>query len=226
MREILRNRKWQFLSLVLAIALIISLSFNIWQSFNVSNQCSDGNSPSNGDANEQMNFTFTWGPETQNIVNGTFHLEMSLRWGFVSNSPHKWLSMMVKINDDDYNPCDYLGIVFDINENGVIDLGSADDPFGIWTNNMTAPSILLENGFLTFAETMPTPGPHTCTFNFDTGYTFRIFFPSPPWVGSSPLNPAEFLREGCENSLHVCFKDADGGRAFVRFAFLAYALGN
>jgi hypothetical protein len=225
MKEILRNRKWQLLSLVLATALITSISLNIYQSFNASNQCSDENSPSNGDANKQMNFTFTWGPETQDIINGTFHLEMLLRWGVVPNSPHKWLSMMVKINDDEYNPCDYLGIVFDINENGVIDLGSADGPFGLWTNNMTAPSVLLENGFLCFAECMPTQGPHTCTFEPDTGYMFSIFFPSLPSEGPPP-NPAEVLREGCENSLHVCFNDANGGRVFVRFAFLAHALGD
>jgi len=52
MREILRNRKWQLLSLVLVIALIISISFNIYQSFNAFNDSSNGNSPSNGDSNE------------------------------------------------------------------------------------------------------------------------------------------------------------------------------
>lgn len=52
MREILWHRKWQLLSVVLVIALIISISFNIYQNFNAFNQCSDGNSPSNGDSNE------------------------------------------------------------------------------------------------------------------------------------------------------------------------------
>jgi hypothetical protein len=220
MREILRNRKWQLFSLVLAIALMVSISFNIYQNLSGSNCASNGNP--NNEENTPMNFTFTWGPETQDIINGTVHLEMSLRWGVVPNSSHRWLSMMVKINDDDYNPCDYLGIVFDSNENGVIDLGSADDPFGLWTNNMTAPSVLLENGFLCFAQCMPTLGPHTCTFEPDTGYMFSIFFPSLPSEGPPP-NPAEVLREGCENSLHVCFNDANGGRVFVRFAFLAHA---
>jgi hypothetical protein len=176
--------------------------------------------------NDTMNFTFIWGPETQSIVQGTLRLEVSLTWGVVPNSTHKWLSMVVKVNDDDYSEWDYLGLVFDMNENGVIDLGFEDAPFGLWTNNMTAPSVLLENGFLAFAETMPTPGPHTCTFDPDTGYTFRIFFPSPPWTGSSPLNPAEVLKEGHKNLLHICFRDTSGGGVFVRFVFLAHAGGD
>jgi len=174
--------------------------------------------PSNS-TNNTMNFTFTWGPDTQKIVQGTLRLEISLTWNVVPNSTHKWSSMVVRVNDDDYNQWDYLGLVFDMNENGVIDLGSEDDPFGLWVNNMTAPSILLENGFLGFAETMPIVGPHNCTFDPDTGYTFRIKFYSLPTDPGYPYNPAEVLREEYENPLHICFEDSGGGRVFVRFPF-------
>lgn len=140
------------------------------------------------------------------------------------DSTQNWLSMVVKVNDDDHNEWDYLGLVFDMNENGVIDLGTADKPFGLWTNNMTTPSALLENGFLGFAYCPPTRDPHNCTFDPDTGYTFQIKFHStsldlfnPPW------NPAEVLKEACNNPLHICFVDSSGEGVFVQFAFLAIA---
>jgi len=186
----------------------------LWEEINALKPSNSTNS-----TNNTMNFTFTWGPDTQKIVHGTLRLEISITWGVTPNSTNKWLFMVVRVNDDDYNPWDYLGLVFDMNENGVIDLGFEDNPFGLWVNNMTAPSGLMENGFLGFAETMPTPGPHTCTFDPDTGYTFRIFFPTPPWPGSSTYNPAEVLREEYENPLHICFEDTGGGRVFVRFPF-------
>ena len=174
--------------------------------------------PSNS-TNNTMNLTFTWGPGTQKIVRGTLRLEISITWCFVPNSTHKWLFMVVRINDDEYNPWDYLGIVFDMNENGVIDPGSEDEPFGLWSNNMTAPSLLWGN-FLVFAETMPIPGPHNCTFDPDTGYTFRIKFYSLPTDPIYGYNPAEVLREEYENPLHICFEDtAAGDGVFVRFPF-------
>jgi len=187
----------------------------IWEEINM---LKVGNS-----TNDTMNFTFTWGPDTQRIVQGTLRLEISLKWVVVPNSTHKWLSMVVRVNDDDYSEGDYLGLVFDMNENGVMDLWNADGPCGLWTNNMTTTSVLLENGFLGFAEEMPTRGPHNCTFDSETGYTFQINFsslPSDPW---SVCNPAEVLREGYENPLHICFVDSSGEGVFVRFVFLAHA---
>lgn len=177
--------------------------------------------------NETMNFTFTWGPDTQRIVQGTLRLEVSITWAVVPNSTHKWLSMVVSVNDDEYSEWDYLGLVFDMNENGVIDLGFEDLPFGLWTNNMTTDSALLENGFLAFAETMPKAGPHNCTFDPNTGYTFRIkFYSVPTDLIYPPYNPAEVLKEGNKNLLHMCFKDTTGGGVFVRFVFLAHTEGH
>ena len=182
------------------------------------NALKPSNSTNNTNSTDNT-MNFTWGSGTQKIVQGTLSLEISMTWGGVPDSIHKWLSMVVRVNDDEYNPWDYLGLVFDMNENGVIDLGSEDSPFGLWVNNMTAPSILLENGFLGFAETMPILGPHNCTFDTDTGYTFRIKFYSLPTDPGYPYNPAEVLREEYENLLHICFEDSGGGRVFVRFPF-------
>lgn len=131
--------------------------------------------------------------------------------------------MVVRVNDDDYSPEDYLGLVFDMNENGVIDLGVSDHPFGLLTTNMTIPSMLLESGFLGFAYCPPRRGPHNCTFDPDTGYMFQIEFPSLPPTGGPLTNPAEVLKEGCNNPLHICFVDASGEGVFVQFTFLGIA---
>lgn len=173
--------------------------------------------------NDTMNFTFTWGPDTQRVVQGTLLLEVSLTWVVVPNSTHKRLSMVITVNDDDYSPEDYLGLVFDMNQNGVINNGVADHPFGLLTNNMTITSTLLENGFLGFAYCPPRRGPHNCTFNLDIGYVFHIEFPSLPPASGLLTNPAEVLKEGCNNPLHICFVDASGEGVSVRFTFLGIA---
>lgn len=210
MREILRNRKWQLFSLVLAIALIISIGFNVYQSFNTSNQCS------NGDASGQMNFTFTWGPDNQKIVQGMFRLEITVTWGEGDN-----VSMVIKANDDEYNEWDYIGLVFDTNQNGHIDLH--DEAYGLFANNMTLPSILCEHGFLGFAECPPRLGPQKVSFNPDAGYTFTVQFPYLDEYAVLDWNPAQSLRKGYDNPLHLCFHDEDAAGytsgVFVRFLF-------
>ena len=87
---------------------------------------------------------------------------------------------VVKINDDDYNEWDCLIMIFDRNQNGVIDLGNTDQPHGLWANNLTAPAVLSENGDLVFAEIPPRRGPHKCTFDSNTGYTFDVSFSNLP----------------------------------------------
>lgn len=162
-----------------------------------------------------MNFTFTWGPDTQRIVRGTFRLEISFRL------EDENMSMIVKANDDEYNEEDYIGLVFDKNNNGVIDLGHADEPYGLWANNMTTASVLVEHGFLGFAELIPKPGPQKCTFDPDTGYLFEIQFPY--LFYDTEWNPAHALKKGDHNPLHICFYDYDAPYptmgVFVRFLF-------
>ena len=118
-------------------------------------------------------YTFTWGQDEQDIVPGTLCLNIT-RIGQTR--------FVVKINDNDYNEWDCLIMVFDRNQNGIIDLGNTDQPHGLWANNLTAPAVLLENGDLIFAEIPPKAGPHKCTFNSNTGYTFDASFPTLPDV--------------------------------------------
>ncbi len=157
-----------------------------------------------------FNFTFTWGPDTQKVVPGTLRIEISLRWGTFHS--YEYLYCIVKINDNEYNDWDYLGIVFDKNNNSVIDLGGADDPLGVWACNMTAPSVLGENGFLGFAE-VPPEKCYACTFDPNIGYTFRWLF------GKDELH----LPINSNTPVHLCFHDHDAPYpakgVFIRFTF-------
>lgn len=122
---------------------------------------------------EDFTCAFTWGHEEQDIVPRTLRINIT-RIGQTR--------FVVKINDNDYNEWDYLVIVFDRNQNGIIDLGNTDQPHGLWANNLTVPAVLLENGCLGFAEIPPKVGPHKCTFDSNTGYTFDVSFPTLPDV--------------------------------------------
>ena len=99
---------------------------------------------------------------------------MSVKWGY--NSKADYLSFIININDDDYNKKDYIGLIFDRNQNDMIDLGMIDKPYGLWADGMTAPSALMENGGLAFAEMPPEPGGLKSTFDPEKGYTFEIPF--------------------------------------------------
>jgi len=162
-----------------------------------------------------MNFTFTWGSDTQKIVQGEFHLKVSMKLelGRGVLPYNESLMIVIEANDDDYDGWDYVGLAFDTNHNGYIDTG--DISRVLFANNMTQPSFLKENGFLAFAECMPKLGPQNVSFNPDTGYIFTSRLPT--W--EHPWNPAHSLNKGCNNPLHICFHDNNLGNVFIRFIF-------
>lgn len=177
----------------LAIALLVSVVFII---FNFSQ----------GNQKETASLSFSWGPDKQRIMNGTFRLEISMN--FAGDN----MTMVIKANDDDYDEYDYVGLVFDMDGNG-IDLG--DESYGLYANNLTGPTILTAYGFLGWAQVRPTRGPQNVTFSPDTGYTFVL-----------QLASLNFLRRGFNNDLHVCFHDdsyacaaAHSDGVYTRFAF-------
>lgn len=208
------NRTWQLLCLILTIALIFSVSLNIYQSFDASNDGSDGNPSSNSNASEEMNFTFTGGSDSQKIVQGEFRLEIRMRW-YGEN-----LSMVITANDDDYEEWDYIGLVFDTNQDGHIDIH--DTSYALLANNLTIPSVLLEHGFLGFAQIAPRSGPQKVSFSPDTSHTFTVQFPCSDGYGGE-WNPAQSLKKANDNSLHLCFHDKDVADytmgVFIRFLF-------
>ncbi|MEM2972444.1 MAG: hypothetical protein QW270_08530 [Candidatus Bathyarchaeia archaeon] len=124
--------------------------------------------------------------------------------------------MVIKANDDDYEEWDYLGLVFDTNQDGHIDIH--DESYALYANNMTQPSVLCDHGFLGFAEVAPVPGPHEVSFNIDAGYTFTIQFPCLGWYDYE-WNPLKSLKKGYNNPLHICFFDDDLGKVFIEFLF-------
>jgi hypothetical protein len=208
MNKMKNNRKWQLFSLVLTAALVASLSVNTWQTYNGSHGGSDGNNSSNDDVTEPMNFTFTWGPENQRIINGTFGLKV---W-FALDGEN--LTMIIKTNDDDYSVSDYIGLVFDSNQNGYIDTG--DRSYALLACNYTCPlTELQESGYLKFLVWCIMEGPHKVTFS-DEGYTFIVKFPFHDW------NPGSVIKRGSDNPMHMCFYDISSDPpqgVFVRFSF-------
>jgi hypothetical protein len=164
-----------------------------------------------------LNFNFTWGPDSQKIVQGELHLKISLRWQneTILDKTYECLTIMIEINDDDYWDWEYMGLVFDTNENGYIDTG--DVPIALYANNMTQPSALCDDGFLAFAECPPIRGLQTVIFNPDKGYTFQIQFPpGAHWYNYDPLKS---LKKGADNPIHICFQEGDLAKVFVKFLF-------
>jgi hypothetical protein len=173
---------WFVLSLVLVVCLLLSVGFNIYQLFIVSE----------GSSNSYVFYFYN-----DKIRNGTaVRIEVTFDWQ-VEN-----LSMTVTVNDDEFNEWDFFGVVFDKNKNGVIDLWNEDDPHVFHANNKTRGTgwvFLLES--MTFswvmmgAERSPF---HTCTFNAETGYTFKISLPRRD-IKVEPPTP-----------IHICFVDYEG----------------
>ena len=128
--------------------------------------------------------------------------------------------MMITANDDDYEEWDYIGLVFDTNQDDHIDIH--DSSYALLANNLTIPSVLVEHGFLGFAEIAPRSGPQKVSFSPDTGYTFTVQFPCSDGYGGE-WNPARSLKKANDNALHLCFHDEDVADytmgVFVRFLF-------
>lgn len=122
------------------------------------------------------------------------------------------LSITVTVNDDEYHEWDYLGVVFDKNHNGILDSKTeresgvtwncsfADEPYALYADNKTrsqGTSALSErDGGLIWPYIPSVPSRyHTCTFDEETGYTFKILL-SRQDINVEPPTP-----------VHICFED-------------------
>jgi hypothetical protein len=132
-----------------------------------------------------------WPPEQQEIVDGTFRIELTLEW------EHESLSITAKINDDEYYEPDCLALVFfRANESGEVDFWHHYNPYIFAACNMTtgSDSIVIikhrdnrswhpgqdeELGSVTdIVRAWPRTSPyHNCTFTEGTGYLFNISIP-------------------------------------------------
>jgi len=207
------SKRFLLVSACVSILVLPISAYNLaLSSGNSKNQADDG-------VDNSLNFVFTWGPGAQRIVNGTFRLEIMFRLERRVGSPANHLCMVINANDDEYNKYDYLGLVFDTNQNGYIDL--EDKSYGMCVDNKTTESHLLSGGFLGWSWRLPIRGPHIVLFEPDTGYTFIINF---PYQGYGDWDPGSVLKKGQDNPLHVCFYDFDAEGflmpgVYVRFLF-------
>jgi hypothetical protein len=200
---------WKLLSILLIFGLAVSLMINVLSAL-----------PRQGtEVAPQSEFVFSWDASTQRIVNGTFFLTLKM-WLYGQN-----LTVVATANDDEYDWFDYLGLVFDSNKNGHIDMG--DQAIGLWASNYTVESNLEEFGLLSFFQAIPVRGPQDVTFDVSKGYTFTVHFPFyyPTRLDTPWFNPGASLVSGM-NQVHACFYDDNAsytsrGQAgvFSRFSF-------
>ena len=155
------------LALVPALCLVTSLCFVAYMHLS-----------SAGDHSPKT-FSFSWGPESQNVTSEILYLNMTFE--IVDEK----LSIIARVNDNDFNGYggsfgDWLCIVLDRNHNGKIDRGwehgDDDKPYILCASNSTIePVILIDDVNCSVPKKLPVPSPyHTCTFDPQTGYTFNV----------------------------------------------------
>jgi len=179
---------------VLCICLAVSLFFNGYLAWRLQGLTGESSSA----------FTFLWSPEEQDIVDGW--LQMNARFVWDEND----LYVVVKINYTTLRGS-YLGLVFDKNQNGKIDLYSDDWPNIFFMDNTTYPGFtaflenitvppgvapLLEDGRLGLLLCPTIPSNHTCLFDHETGYAFAVMFPN-------------IMRHLNNKLVHVVFEDVE-----------------
>jgi len=166
------------------------------------------------------NFTFTWGSDKQKIVNGDFFLNIDFGFREITitskDDPSIFyvshdLIIVIEANDDDYNPSDYVGLVFDTNHNGYLD--TYDNAYLASADNSSLHACLDGSGFMSVS--LPWPSCHGAVFDVSRGYTLVYS----PFSGDSDMDLANTLKKGEPNLAHVCFYDDFGKGVFVQFQF-------
>jgi len=156
------------LKFALAVVLVASLFLNILLTFGLLSNYQSGRSVGNS-------LAFAWSPLQQKVVNGTLWINVTWMWQTEN------LSMTVKVNDDDYHDSDNVGLAFDGNRNGVIEEDFRIDggAAAFFADNKSCGGELVKGGCgIAFFSIGPSPSKyHTCTFNNQTGYQFKISFP-------------------------------------------------
>jgi len=110
--------------------------------------------------------------ELQNRINeiGTTQVEGPLTMKFTAKN--QTLYVLARINDDDYNARDFLGLAFDKNNDNNL---TNEDVVMLYADNTTKPAFLDENGNLMIPLLPREPSTvHTCTFEDGVGYTFNV----------------------------------------------------
>lgn len=93
------------------------------------------------------------------------------------------LSVTAEIDDRVYNGTPFLGLVFDMDHSGAIEDG--EPAYMLYADNRSRDPVRhptahksITGECLDWAWTWPIPSPfHTCVFNSESGYTFKIQIP-------------------------------------------------
>lgn len=178
------------------------------------------------------NFTFTWGPETQDIVDGTFTIDVSIRLENITgpfniidaeNVTHgpfyltfNTFYMTIKVHDDDYAYDDCLGLTLDTNHNGFIDFTTDYSQLFYTDNSTIRVAALLPDGRMCPAE-IPREKTFTCTYDGDEGYTFGPY--------AEPMSAIErrFVGGAAYTPIWISFFDwGHYGTRMVSIGFIVY----
>jgi len=136
-------------------------------------------------------FVFEYPSLVQNVVNGTLRMELTFSWN------EENLSIIAKINDDEYSWLDYLGLIFEPLEHGGLML---------FAENFTISGALQSNGFLAYLAFVPEPTNfHRCFFQPSIGYTFNFSIPFSTLGTQSDLIYVCFFDANCSDGVYVCF---------------------
>lgn len=151
--------------------------------------------------NSTRTFVFEWPAWEQNIVNGTLRMELTFAWKGEN------LSIIAKINDDEYNAWDYLALAFDFQgADGLPDIGA-----NLYANGNITSGLLSGNRISPFIPIAPGPSEvHTCIFEPDVGYTFNVLLPPP---AEKPLTQLP------TDSVFIRFEDTASHGVYIYFRF-------
>jgi len=121
-----------------------------------------------------FDYVFTWGPNTQSLVNGT--LTMRLNFTLTNDS----LLITAQINETTFHPLRALGILFDEEFDG-FHMGDHGG-YLLTADNRSYSGYETQLGegwfILNMILRLPLPSSyHYCTFDNETGYTFHVHFP-------------------------------------------------
>jgi len=152
-----RRKKWTVIVLLSAV-----ISIGLFVGFSIQNIWRKDVSP--------MRFTFIWGPEEQDIVNGTLRMDV-LAW-FENyawdDKTTEMFNIQVKVNVTDYSRYYALVLVFDVPSRE--EFFYAGNHLTLYSGNFTAVDFV-KDGVLHQARCKPRKV-YACNYNPSEGYTF------------------------------------------------------
>ena len=177
-----RRKKWTVIALLSAV-----ISIGLFVGFSIQNIWRKDVSP--------MRFTFIWGPEEQDIVNGTLRIDVlawfeSYTW---NNKTAELLNLLVKVNITEYSP-DYVLTLF---------FNASDRQLFYWGKGI---KLYSDNSSRSIEPILCPPRKvFTCTFNQSEGYTFGPYRLVVAEVMVKPENSTAYI------PITINFGKADSG---------------